>query len=122
MIKKHHKLMWGFTSAFVRSLRRPVFVYLSTLALTLQAIFALFFYVAEVEINKGVVSFFDSFYFTVTVMTGVGLGDIAPVTGFGRFLAILMMLAGTAIFVTFTGVLAASILEVANEQNEKQGK
>ncbi len=115
MLKKHHKLMWDFTSAFIRSLRRPVFVYLATLAFTVQAIFAVFFYLAEAGKNEQVVSFFDSFYFTVTVMTGVGLGDIAPVTGSGRFVAMLMMLAGTAIFVAFTGVLAASILDVENE-------
>ena len=111
--------MWDFTSAFVRSLRRPVFVYLTTLALTVQAIFAVFFYLAETGKNERVISFFDSFYFTVTVMTGVGLGDIAPVTGLGRLVAMLMMLAGTAIFVAFTGVLAASILEVENEHLDK---
>jgi voltage-gated potassium channel len=119
MIKKHHRLMWDFTSAFVRSLRRPVFVYLVSLAFTAQAIFALFFYLAEVGKNEQVVSFFDAFYFTVTVMTGVGLGDIAPITGMGRFVAMLMMLAGTAIFVAFAGVLAASILDVENEHLNK---
>lgn len=119
MFKKHHRMMWNFTNAFVRSLSRPVFAYLMTLAFTLQAIFALFFYLAEAGTNERVHSFFDSLYFTVTVMTGVGLGDISPVTSLGRFIAMLMMLAGTAIFVTFTGVLAASILEVESKQLHK---
>ncbi len=45
-------------------------------------------------------------------MTGVGLGDITPVTFYGKILSILMMLAGTAIFVCFTAVLSAVVLEI----------
>lgn len=110
--------MWNFTGSFVRSLRRPVFVYLSSLAVTLQLFFAILFYQAESNVNQNVLTFFDALYYTVTVMTGVGLGDIHPVSVSGRIISIFMMLAGTVLFVSFTGVLAASILQIEARHHE----
>ncbi len=101
----------GYTRKFLESLKRPVMLYLVTLSITAQLFFAAIFYWAEVDYNSKLVTFFDSIYFTVTLMTSVGLGDIVPVTLLGRGLAIVMMLAGTAIYVCFTAVLAAMILE-----------
>lgn len=118
MLKKHHRFMWNFTGSFVRSLRRPVFVYLSSLAVTLQLFFAILFYQAESNVNQNVLTFFDALYYTVTVMTGVGLGDIHPVSVSGRIISIFMMLAGTVLFVSFTGVLAASILQIEARHHE----
>jgi voltage-gated potassium channel len=104
--------MLDFTSSFLRSLRRPVFFYLATLAISVQVVFAFLFYQAEVGHNPAVDSYFDSLYYTVNVMTSVGLGDIHPITFLGRVVSMLMMLSSTVIFVCFTGVLAASILEI----------
>ncbi|MFZ3228873.1 MAG: potassium channel family protein [Pseudobdellovibrio sp.] len=120
MINKHHRFMWNFTKSFVQSLSRPVFIYLTTLAITAQLFFASIFYWAEGSLNPSLQTFFDSLYFTVTVMTGVGLGDIYPTSVLGKFISMLMMLSGTVIFVCFTGVLAASILQIESEHIEKQ--
>ncbi len=106
--------MWNFSKSLLLSLRRPVFAYLMTLSLTTQVFFAGGFYFLEQEANGKILTFFDALYFTVTVMTGVGLGDVYPVTVAGRALAMAMMLAGTAIFVCFTASLGASILEIAS--------
>lgn len=113
--------MWNFSKSFVLTLGRPVFIYLSSLSITLQIGFAAIFYFIEVDKNTGILTFFDSFYYTVTVMTGVGLGDIASVTMAGRVVSIFMMLTGTVIFVCFTGVLAASILQIESEHIRKNG-
>jgi voltage-gated potassium channel len=107
--------MMGYTRKFLISLKRPLMIYMVTLSITAQLFFAAIFYWAEVDHNSKLVSFFDSLYFTVTLMTSVGLGDIVPITGLGRALAIVMMLAGTAIYVCFTAVLAAMILEADPE-------
>ncbi len=115
MIKSHHHFMWNFTRSFVRSLKRPVFIYLTTLSLTLQLFFSALLFQVEVGLNPAIASFFDALYLTVSVMTGVGLGDVHPITFAGKVITILMMLAGTAIFVAFTGVLAASVLEIEAE-------
>jgi voltage-gated potassium channel len=105
----------GYTRKFLISLRRPVMIYMVTVSITAQLFFAAIFYWAEVDHNSKLVTFFDSLYFTVTLMTSVGLGDIVPVTTIGRALAIVMMLAGTAIYVCFTAVLAAMIMEADPE-------
>ena len=120
MIKKHHHLMWSFSKSLVTSFRRPVFVYLVSLAMTSQLFFAGVYFLLEHPDNAQVATFFDSLYYTVTVMTGVGLGDIRSVTTAGRVLSMVMMLTGTAIFVCFTGVLAASILQIESEHMRKK--
>ncbi len=121
MLKGHHKLMWSFTRSFIKSFKRPVFIYLASLAVTAQIFFAAMFYIIEKNANPAVATFFDSLYFTVTVTTGVGLGDIFPRTTPGKALSMVMMLSGTVIFVCFTAVLAASILAIEAEHlKEKQ--
>jgi voltage-gated potassium channel len=120
MIRKHHDFMWGFTMSLLASLKRPVFAYLSTLSFTLIAALASLFYWAESASNPQVQSFFDALYFSVTVMTGVGLGDLSPQTVLGRIVAMVMMLTGTAIFVCFAGALAASIMEIEMQHTKKE--
>jgi voltage-gated potassium channel len=120
MIKNHHKFMLNFSKSLVVSFRRPVFLYLISLATTLQILFAGLFFLLEHPQNVQVKSFFDSLYYTVTVMTGVGLGDILAITTAGRALSMLMMLTGTAIYVSFTGVLVASILQIESEHMKNQ--
>ena len=104
--------MWSFTKTLLASFRRPVMIYLTSLSFTGIAAFSAAFYFVESPFNPAVSGYFESLYFTVTVMTGVGLGDITPVTMTGRAIAMTMMLAGTAIFVCFTATLSASILEI----------
>ena len=121
MLIGHHKLMWSFTRSFIKSFKRPVFIYLASLAVTAQIFFAAMFYIIEKNFNPAVATFFDALYFTVTVTTGVGLGDIFPRTMPGKALSMVMMLSGTVIFVCFTAVLAASILAIEAEHlKEKQ--
>ncbi|OYZ21264.1 MAG: hypothetical protein B7Y39_09535 [Bdellovibrio sp. 28-41-41] len=121
MLRGHHNLMWSFTRSFVKSFKRPVFIYLASLAVTVQIFFAALFYIIEKNFNPAVATFFDALYYTVTVTTGVGLGDISPITTPGKALSMVMMLSGTVIFVCFTAVLAASILAIEAEHlKEKQ--
>lgn len=111
-IQTHHNFMLNFTKIFFTSLKRPVFAYLISLSFTLITLCSVLFYWIESDQNPKIENFFDSIYYSVTIMTGVGLGDIAPVTIYGKALSMLMMLAGTAIFVSFTAVLSAVILEI----------
>lgn len=121
MLRTHHKLMLDFTKSVIRSFKRPVFIYLVTLAATVQVFFAVVFFQIESGNNPAVNTFFDALYFTVTLMTGVGLGDIHAVTTLGKALSMVMMLSGTVIFITFTAVVAASILEIESEHLKKTG-
>ncbi len=118
MLKKHHQFMWSFTKSLLVGLKRPVFVYLFTLSISMVFVCSLGVYYVERGVNTNITNLFDAFYYAVTIMTGVGLGDIAPVTVWGRTLSMLMMLLGTAIFVCFTAVLAVSILEAELEHKK----
>ncbi len=104
--------MWSFTKGMLTSFRRPVFIYLVSASFSIQLLGAICIYYAERNINTQFQSFFDALYYTVTIVTGVGLGDLYPVTVIGRLLTMIMMLLGTGLFVSFTAVLAATILEV----------
>ena len=76
------------------------------------------FYVIEHNHNASILRWFDALYFTVATMTTVGFGDLVPRTDGGRVVAMLMMLSGTMIFVSFTAVVSSVILELELEHKE----
>ena len=117
---KHHKLMWSYTSALVESLRRPVFLFLTTASFSIMSVGAGLFYLAEHDVNPDVTRFFDALYYAITVATGVGLGDITAQTDLGRVISICLMLVGTAIYVSFTATLAVSIIEIEMQHRERK--
>ena len=53
----------------------------------------LFFYV-EHEVNPGLSTFGDAFYFTVVALTTVGFGDITPISEGGKWVTVLMIISG----------------------------
>ena len=54
-------------------------------------------------------------WWTVVTMTTVGYGDISPTTGIGKALAVLVMLAGIAVFGVLTANLAAWFTSTAEQ-------
>lgn len=111
-IQHHHSFMWAYLVALLRGFLRPATIFLFFLCSTMIAIFATLFYSVEFGSNPKLVSFLDAIYFTVTTTTGVGYGDIVPLTASGKILAMFMMIVGTAFFVSFTALLAAALIEV----------
>lgn len=53
----------------------------------------------------------NSIYWAVVTMTTVGYGDITPVTPFGRFLSVVVMLVGYTIIAVPTGIVSASMMQ-----------
>jgi voltage-gated potassium channel len=117
-VRSHHKFMMSYGRALLTALKRPVLTFLTFMSGSFILLAAALFHLAEAGRNPALASFFDSLYFSVTTMTGVGFGDIVPVTGLGRFVAMGMMLGGTALFVAFTAVLATLLLEIERDQAE----
>lgn len=111
-IKAHHHFMWSNSRNLVRSFARPSFVYLLFATLTIMSGFSILFHWIESPTNPRIGGWLDSLYFTVATMTSVGFGDIVPVTVVGKVFTIVMMLAGSAIYVSFTAVVASTILEL----------
>lgn len=112
--------MWSFSKSIFYAVRRPVFAYLFTLSMTAIAVCSLLMYLIEHPHNAEIKNLLDAFYYSVTIMTGVGLGDIAPLTTAGKILSMLMMLLGTAIFVCFTAVLGVTIMETEMDHQKSQ--
>jgi voltage-gated potassium channel len=55
-------------------------------------------------------SIVDAFYFSVTTLTTVGLGDIAPVTTLGRLFTVVYIFAGLGLIAGFISTLARETL------------
>lgn len=92
--------------------KRPAFIYLGISAFTIMAFFSGVMYLVEHSTNPKFSYFLDAIYFTVSTMTANGFGDIVPITHLGKMISMVMMLLGTFIFVSFTGVVASTVLEL----------
>ena len=57
-------------------------------------------------------SIVDAFYFSVTTLTTVGLGDIAPVTTLGRLFTVVYIFAGLGLIAGFISTLARETLSI----------
>jgi voltage-gated potassium channel len=119
-VKHQHDFMWEYLKDLAISLLRPATGFLVVLAFTLILLSASIFYFFEKGNNPALGSFFDALYFAVTIVTTVGLGDIHPHTLGGKICAMISMLVGTGIFVSFTAVISAAIMQI--EAERKQGR
>lgn len=122
MIKKvrsHHDFMFNYLHALVVSFKRPAMVFIFFSMVSIVTSVAYLVYRFESPLNGGINSYFDALYFTVTIITGVGLGDIVPITFYGRIVSMLTMLAGTSLFVGATAVIASSIINIERSSSKK---
>jgi hypothetical protein len=55
-------------------------------------------------------------------MTSVGYGDVTPQTHLGKIITMAMMLLGTFIYVSFTGVIASTVIEAELEAKQKRSQ
>ena len=60
----------------------------------------------------------DALWWSLATITTVGYGDRYPVTAEGRVIAVMLMIAGAALFSTFTAFIATFFLQPA-EQNDR---
>ena len=52
-------------------------------------------------------SFANALWWTIVTMTTVGYGDMAPLTGSGRFLAVIIMFIGISLIAVVTGTISS---------------
>jgi voltage-gated potassium channel len=108
--------MMGYMLDLLKALFRPAMVFLFFLSLSVLFISSGCIYYFEQGHNDKILFFMDAFYYTVTIFTGVGLGDIVPLTREGRIVSMLVMFIGTSIYVSFAGVVAATILSLETQR------
>ena len=94
--------------ALLRS-RRKIFVFIATL-LTIVVIFGALMYVVEGP-ERGFVSIPSGMYWAVVTVATVGFGDIAPGTGFGRFVTSVLIVIGYSIIAVPTGIYTAELAQ-----------
>ena len=92
--------------ALLRS-RRKIFVFICTL-MTIVVIFGALMYVAEGP-EHGFHSIPTGMYWAVVTVATVGFGDIAPGTGFGRFVTSVLIVIGYSIIAVPTGIYTAEL-------------
>jgi voltage-gated potassium channel len=95
--------------------REKIFMFISVI-LTLVVIFGTIMYLVEGEDN-GFTSIPVSIYWAVVTLTTVGYGDISPVTGFGQFLASIVMIMGYAIIAVPTGIVTSEMMRMPAANN-----
>lgn len=119
-IKSHHDFMWDYFTDLLRSLFRPAMIFLFFLGMAVILAFAGLFYHVEKDHNPAVTSYFDAVYFSMSTMTTVGFGDISPQTVLGKSVAMVMMLIGTGLFVSYTALISFSILTIEENRRNKK--
>lgn len=92
--------------ALLRS-RRKIFVFIATL-MTIVVIFGALMYVVEGP-NHGFTSIPTGMYWAIVTVATVGFGDIAPSTGFGRFVTSVLIVIGYSIIAVPTGIYTAEL-------------
>ncbi len=95
--------------------REKIFMFIAVI-LTMVIIFGTIMYLVEGEQN-GFTSIPVSIYWAVVTLTTVGYGDISPVTGFGQFLASIVMIMGYAIIAVPTGIVTSEMMRMPAENN-----
>ena len=66
-------------------------------------------------------TFGDAVWWSITTVTTVGYGDLSPVTGIGRVIAVLLMIGGISLVGVVTATLASWIIQrVAEEDKANQ--
>jgi Ion channel len=68
-------------------------------------------YVNDANNRDGVISYFETLYFSFTTITSVGFGEITPVSAFARSLVILEQLCG----VLFLAIVVARLMSMAQK-------
>ncbi|WP_068598183.1 ion transporter [Vaginella massiliensis] len=94
-----------------------IIVFLSFICLVVVVIGAIMYMVEKDHPESGFTSIPISIYWAIVTMTTVGFGDIAPVTGFGRFLASIIMILGYGIIAVPAGIISSEMVNASKQDN-----
>jgi len=97
----------------IRNSSRKIYIFLLFLVIFSVIIGSLMFMVEGHR--EGFESIPQSIYWAVVTVTTVGYGDVSPGTPLGKFLSVLLMLAGYSIIAVPTGIVTAELRN--NRQN-----
>ncbi|SMX71229.1 MULTISPECIES: potassium channel family protein [Brevibacterium] len=103
------------------AVRGKILIYTASASALLVYAAALAVLDAERGTESAINSFPDAIWWAFVTVTTVGYGDMAPMSGLGRMLAVCLMLGGIALLGVVTGTLASWIVEkVSTDAEENQ--
>ena len=83
------------------------FVIVSFLTISTFTVLMLIIFLSEQKTNSSINTLFDAIWYTLVTITTVGYGDITPHSVLGRTSAMILLLAGVALFGAHSGKLAS---------------
>ena len=101
----------------LRASRRKIMVFVFTV-LAVVFVMGTLMYLIEGEAN-GFSSIPHSVYWAIVTLTTVGYGDITPHTGFGQFVASIIMIMGYGIIAVPTGIFSMELRQAARAKDAR---
>jgi voltage-gated potassium channel len=115
-------LVAALQKAIGAAIRGRVIVYTASSVVLLVYVASLAILETErYEPGSKIITFGDALWWSITTITTVGYGDLSPVTGTGRVIAVLLMFGGISLVGVVTATMASWIVQrVAAEDTAKQ--
>lgn len=111
-------LLKVFITEMKTLIHSPVFLMLTVFGNSLICVFSYVFYLIESPSNPNIQNYVDALWWGFSTATTTGYGDITPTTTQGKFLGIILMLTGMALFGMFTALFAETILTSARHKKD----
>ncbi len=108
--RRWHRFLYTLNDPSIR-IGIALSVFFSALTLAILA--------AEKASNPALESVSDAFWYTLVTITTIGYGDITPVTGLGRLVAVAIMSSGVVVFGAVSGKLASVFFD--RQQKRERG-
>lgn len=95
------------------------FVIVSFLTISTFTVLMLIIFLSEQKTNSSINTLFDAIWYTLVTITTVGYGDITPHSVLGRTSAMILLLAGVALFGALSGKFASFLFD--RQQKKDRG-
>lgn len=107
-----------FATFFLRRRAESALATVTTLGIALVIFSSLAILNLETDTQSNIRTPGDALWWSLTTITTVGYGDRYPVTAEGRVLAVTLMIAGAALFSTFTAFVATYFMTAPKQNDE----
>jgi voltage-gated potassium channel len=93
--------------------------YVAAFTIFVVSLGAMGIYVVEHGRNPNITSLGDAFWWSIVTATTVGYGDVSPVTGEGRVIAVTLMLVGIGFISILTATVASFFVDQGNNNGDE---